>query len=115
MSEAKPWLAHYPPEIADSIAYDEKPLHHFLLDRGKRYKEMKAVHFMGKEFSFGNILSQAKKMASFLQEKGLEKGDRVASMLPNCPQAVITYYGALMAGGVVVQVNPLFKERELTY
>src|SRR5699024_3301285 len=42
-------------------------------------------------------------------------GDRVAVMLPNCPQAVISYYGALMVGGVVVQTNPLYTERELEY
>src|SRR5699024_8124531 len=54
-------------------------------------------------------------LAHFFQEKGLNKGDRVACMLPNSPQSVITYYGALMVGGVVVQVNPLFTERELTH
>src|SRR5699024_7381245 len=46
---------------------------------------------------------------------GLKKGDRVAIMLPNCPQTVISYYGALMAGGIVVLTNPLYKERELEY
>lgn len=115
MDEKKPWLKQYPPEIPTSIVYDEKPLHSFLLESGERHKEKKAVHFMGKDFTFGHILSEAKKMAHFFQSKGLKKGDRVASMLPNCPQAVITYYGALMAGGVVVQVNPLFTERELAY
>lgn len=115
MGEKKPWLKNYPPEIPANIEYDEKPLHQFLLDSGERFKEMKAVHFMGKEFSFGEILSEAKKMASFFQSKGLKKGDRVASMLPNSPQSVVTYYGALMAGGVVVQINPLFTERELSY
>src|SRR5699024_12066976 len=53
--------------------------------------------------------------AHFFQLNGLKKGDRVAIMLPNSPQSVITYYGALMAGGVVVQVNPLYTERELKY
>lgn len=115
MDEKKPWLKQYPPEIPTSIVYDEKPLHSFLLESGEQHKEKKAVHFMGKDFTFGHILSEAKKMAHFFQSKGLKKGDRVASMLPNCPQAVITYYGALMAGGVVVQVNPLFTERELAY
>lgn len=115
MDERKPWLKHYPPEISPSIQYDEKPLHQFLLDSGERFKGLKAVHFMGKEFSFDQILSEAKKLARFFQENGLEKGDRVACMLPNSPQSVITYYGALMAGGVVVQVNPLFTERELAH
>ncbi|MEI3605907.1 long-chain-fatty-acid--CoA ligase [Pseudogracilibacillus sp. SE30717A] len=115
MDKQKPWLQHYPEEIPNSIHYDEKPLYSFLLESGERFKEKKALHFMGKEISFGELLTRTKQMAAFLQSKGLEKGDRVASMLPNCPQSVITYYGALLAGGVVVQVNPLFTERELEY
>src|SRR5699024_2630137 len=81
----------------------------------ERFKEMKALHFMGKETSFGELLLESKKFAHFLQSKGLQKGDRVASMMPNTPQAVIAYYGALLAGGVVVQINPLFTERELKH
>ena len=115
MDTSKLWFKNYPKEIPTSIEYDEKPLHSFLIENGINYKEKKALHFLGKEFSFGEVLSEAKKMAHFLQANGLEKGDRVASMLPNCPQAVVTYYGTLMAGGVVVQVNPLYTERELEY
>src|SRR5690625_7087754 len=54
-------------------------------------------------------------MANYLQSLGLEKGDRVSIMLPNTPQAVVSYYGALMAGGIVVQTNPLYTPRELKY
>ncbi|HLR40768.1 MAG TPA: AMP-binding protein, partial [Virgibacillus sp.] len=74
-----------------------------------------ALHFMGKEISFTDLYFQARKMAGYMQSLGLRKGDRVAVMLPNCPQAVISYYGALMAGAIVVQTNPLYKERELEY
>lgn len=111
----KKWHVHYPDEIPRSISYDEKPLHAFLKEGATRYKEKKALHFMGKEISFAELYLQAKKMASYMQSLGLQKGDRVAVMLPNCPQAVISYYGALMAGAVVVQTNPLYKERELEY
>lgn len=115
MDKEKPWLKSYPKEIPKSIQYDEIPLYNFLLESGKRHKKKKALHFMGKEISFGELLKKAKQMANFLQSIGLKKGDRVASMLPNCPQAVITYYGVMLAGGVVVQVNPLYTERELEY
>src|SRR5690625_7890208 len=70
---------------------------------------------MGTNITYKELLSEAEKMANFFQEKGLKKGDRVAVMLPNTPQGVIAYYGALMAGGIVVQVNPLYTERELSY
>lgn len=111
----QPWLEKYPPEIPKKINYDEKPLHDYLIESALNHADKKALHFLGKELTFKEVLSQAKKTAHYLQQNGLKKGDRVASMLPNSPQAVITYYGALMAGGIVVQVNPLYTERELEY
>ncbi|MFD1039570.1 long-chain-fatty-acid--CoA ligase [Virgibacillus byunsanensis] len=113
--EKKVWHSHYPEEIATSMSYDEQPLHAFLEKSAEKYAEKKAIHFMGKELTFAEVFSQSKKMASYMQSLGLQKGDRVAIMLPNCPQAVISYYGALMAGAIVVQTNPLYKERELEY
>lgn len=113
--EERIWHAHYPKEIPTSVNYDTKPLHQFLSENAKRYKEKKALHFMGKELSFAELYTQAQKLACYFQSLGLEKGDRVAIMLPNCPQAVISYYATLMAGGTVVQTNPLYMERELDY
>ncbi|MFC4556621.1 long-chain-fatty-acid--CoA ligase [Virgibacillus kekensis] len=115
MMEKKRWHTHYPSEIPASVEYDLKPLHSFLENTAERYPEKKALYFMGKELTFSEVHKQAKKMANYMQSLGLRKGDRVAIMLPNCPQAVISYYGALMAGAVVVQTNPLYKERELEY
>lgn len=115
MEQVKKWHKHYPTEIPTSINYDKKPLQDFLIESAKRYKEKKALHFMGKEISFHDLFLKSKKMANYMQSLGLEKGDKVAVMLPNCPQAVISYYATLLAGGVVVQTNPLYKERELEY
>lgn len=115
MKEVKKWQQHYPDEIPTNIAYDKKPLYAFLSEGAKRYKEKKALHFMGKEISYRELYTQAKKMAHYLQSSGLKKGDRVAVMLPNCPQSVISYYATLLAGGIVVQTNPLYKERELEF
>lgn len=115
MEKTIDWKVHYPKEIPTSIDYDEVPLYSFLEDAGEVYKEKKALHFMGKEMNYGELLKETKKFANYLQSLGLKKGDRVAIMLPNCPQAVISYYGTLMAGGIVVQTNPLYTERELEY
>ncbi|HAM79546.1 long-chain-fatty-acid--CoA ligase [Ornithinibacillus bavariensis] len=115
MVEERRWHQHYPKEIPTSLHYDEKPLHHFLEDTALRYKEKKALYFMGKELTYEELCQSAKKFANYLQGLGVVKGDRVAIMLPNSPQAVIGYYGALMAGAVVVQTNPLYTERELEY
>ncbi|WP_110943463.1 long-chain-fatty-acid--CoA ligase [Virgibacillus senegalensis] len=76
---------------------------------------MKALYFMGREMTYEEIYEQAVKVAASLQSLGVNKGDRVAVMLPNTPQAVIGYYAILMAGGIVVQTNPLYQERELEY
>ncbi|TCT25052.1 long-chain acyl-CoA synthetase [Melghiribacillus thermohalophilus] len=113
--EKKVWLDLYPEEIPATIDYDEKPLHEFLIDTASRYPEKKALHFLGREMTYRDLLESSKKMASFLQSLGLEKGERVAIMLPNSPQSIIGYYGALMTGAIVVQTNPLYTERELEY
>ncbi|KKE80485.1 long-chain-fatty-acid--CoA ligase [Oceanobacillus caeni] len=111
----KKWHDHYPSEIPISLSYDEKPLHMFLRESAERYSGDIALHFMGKEMTFTELYLQSKKMASYLQSLDLVKGDKVAIMLPNTPQSVISYYATLMAGGIVVQTNPLYTERELEY
>ncbi|MFD3445378.1 AMP-binding protein [Microbacteriaceae bacterium 4G12] len=111
----KPWLNSYPSEIPHTISYDAKPLHVYLQDTAFQYPEKKALHFLGKDVTFHELYKKARQFANFLQSLGVQKGDRVAVMLPNCPQAVIGYYGVLLTGGVVVQTNPLYTERELAY
>ncbi|GCF73849.1 long-chain-fatty-acid--CoA ligase [Bacillus cereus] len=111
----KPWLQSYPEEIPGTISYDIQPLHGYLEKMAPRYPEKKALHFLGKDVTFSDFHDKVKKFANYLQRLGVEKGDRVAIMLPNCPQSVIGYYGTLLAGGIVVQTNPLYTERELEY
>ncbi|WP_010651090.1 long-chain-fatty-acid--CoA ligase [Oceanobacillus massiliensis] len=115
MDFIRKWHNHYPSEIPPSLHYDKKPLYSYLLESAARYPKKKALHFMGKEISYGELYTLSKKMANYLQSIGVRKGDKVAIMLPNSPQAVISYYGILMAGGIVVQTNPLYTERELEY
>lgn len=115
MRVEKPWLQSYPEEIPGTISYDIQPLHGYLEKIASRYPEKKALHFLGKDVTFSDFHDKVKKFANYLQRLGVEKGDRVAIMLPNCPQSVIGYYGTLLAGGIVVQTNPLYTERELEY
>ncbi|MGI8316851.1 long-chain-fatty-acid--CoA ligase [Halobacillus mangrovi] len=111
----RPWHAHYPPEVPATIEYDKHPLHYYLENSAKKHGEKKALYFMGKELSYKEVYDQSKALANYLQDLGLEKGDRVSIMLPNCPQSVISYYAVLLIGGIVVQTNPLYMERELEY
>src|SRR5690625_4320498 len=115
MTNVQRWLSHYPKEIPVTLDYDERPLHAFLKDSAKTYGEKTALTFMGKTMSFSELYSESKKMAHYMQSLGLKKDDRVAIMLPNCPQGVISYYATLLSGAIVVQTNPLYTERELEY
>ncbi|MCA1057813.1 long-chain-fatty-acid--CoA ligase [Rossellomorea aquimaris] len=115
MTMNKPWLAEYPSEIPKELDLVEKPLQSYLTEAASLYGEKAAIHFMGKEMSYSQLYESALKFANYLKTLGINKGDRVAIMLPNTPQSVIAYYGILFAGGVVVQTNPLYMEREIEY
>ncbi|MEF3352987.1 long-chain fatty acid--CoA ligase [Paenibacillus sp. GYB006] len=112
---AKPWLPYYPTEVAPSFDYPKQNLAQFLISSAGQYPNRPAMYFMGKTIRYKKLLESAYRMANALKSKGLKKGDRVAIMLPNCPQVVIAYYGTLLAGGIVVMTNPLYVERELAY
>ncbi|MFD0960096.1 long-chain-fatty-acid--CoA ligase [Paenibacillus chungangensis] len=111
----RPWLKHYPGEVEPTLVYPGGSIAQFLLDAVNRYPTHPAVHFMGKTLTYRDIHTDAVRLASNLAALGVQKGDRVAIMLPNCPQAVVSYYGVLLSGGIVVQTNPLYVERELQH
>ncbi|RUL51139.1 MULTISPECIES: long-chain-fatty-acid--CoA ligase [Lysinibacillus] len=111
----KVWLSQYPDEIPHSLTYEEVPVQSFLTKAYEKYPNKIAIHFMGRDVTYKELYDASLKFANYLRRLGIEKDDRVAIMLPNCPQAVIAYYGVLFAGGIVVQTNPLYTERELQY
>ncbi|MGO1058901.1 long-chain-fatty-acid--CoA ligase [Planococcus sp. FY231025] len=111
----KPWLAHYPPEIPHTLQYPHMPVQEYLTQAFDQFPDKVAIHFLGKDVSYKELYESSMKFAHYLQKLGIEKGDRVAIMLPNSPQAVISFYGTLYAGGVVVMTNPLYTEREIAY
>ena len=112
----KIWIQSYPPGVPEEIA----PLAHRSLgqlfeDSCARYGDRPAFTSMGKSLTFRQLEAESGKVASWLQGLGLEKGDRVAVMLPNVLQNPVIVYGILRAGLVVVNVNPLYTPRELEY
>jgi long-chain acyl-CoA synthetase len=111
----KPWLKMYPEQIPTTLTYEEKPLQSFLKDSSLEFPDKVSIHFMGKDITFKEVYESSLKFAAYLKKLGIKKGDRVAIMLPNIPQAVISYFGILIAGGTVVQTNPTYTERELEY
>ncbi|SDH75672.1 long-chain-fatty-acid--CoA ligase [Alteribacillus bidgolensis] len=115
MTKEKAWLSHYPNEIPSSIEYEERSLQSYLKEAAETEPDKQALHFMGKNMTYKEVYEKAQRLAYQLQQLEVEKGDRVAIMLANTPQSVICYYGALMAGAVVVQTNPLYVEREIQH
>ncbi|WML45600.1 AMP-binding protein [Neobacillus sp. PS3-40] len=111
----KPWLGLYPDEIPSNLEYSQAPIQNSLEHTAENYPNKIAIHFMGMEITYKKLYETSFNFACYLQALGIEKGDRVAIMLPNTPQSVICYYAVLMAGGIVVQTNPLYMERELEY
>ncbi len=80
----------------------------------RKYRDLPAYRFMGKR-SASAIDDLSRALAAWLQAQGLERGDRVAIMLPNVPQYPVAVAAILRAGLVVVNVNPLYTPRELEH
>jgi long-chain acyl-CoA synthetase len=115
MAEKKTWMAKYPDSISSTISTPEKNLVQILQETTQKYPENHALSFYGRKITYQQLLGLSQGFTSALQQNQIQKGDRVALMLPNCPQYVISYYGTLGAGGIVTQVNPMSVERELEY
>ena len=112
----KIWLASYP----DIVPAELPPLEHaslaeLLEESCARYADRPAFTSMGKSITYRDLGLQTRKIAAWLQSLGLQKGDRVAVMMPNVLQNPIAVYGILRAGLVVVNVNPLYTPRELEH
>jgi long-chain acyl-CoA synthetase len=122
----KPWLKEYDSGVPATIDYPGVPLHQFLLDATSKYPDKPVLYFgnvveplgnalMDATMSYSQLLELTQRFAAALQSLGVEKGDRVAVHLPNCPQFVIAYYATLMIGGIVVATNPQYVAREIKH
>ncbi len=112
---AKPWLKHYPENMPAEVDIPNIPVQQMLKDSVEKYPDNEAISFYTNKMTYREVYQLATMFASALQANGLKKGEPVALMLPNCPQYVISYYGILMAGGIVTQINPMLVGRELTH
>jgi long-chain acyl-CoA synthetase len=112
----RPWLASYPEGVPADIDASHYPSLVALMEESfTRYAERTAYSFMGKDMSYGEVDRLSRSFAAYLQGLGLAKGDRVAVMMPNCPQYPISVAGILRAGLILVNVNPLYTPRELEH
>src|SRR5215210_5782960 len=112
----KPWLAVYESgnvdpetEIFDGSLYD------LFRHAAEEHRGKTALSFYDTTFEFERLQALVEKMAASLAASGVEKGDRVALMLPNCPQYVVSFFATVRLGAIVTQINPMYVEREIEH
>jgi long-chain acyl-CoA synthetase len=108
------WLNNYDSGVRHSLApYPEKTLVDYLDQLAGGHADKPAVLFKGASMSYGQLDAESTAFAVALESMGVRKGDRVALVLPNCPQFLVAEFGAWKAGAIVVPLNPTYSEREI--
>ena len=117
MRTKKPWLKHYPEGTPHLLEFDPRGTLVKLLDESeKKYPDHLAFANFGASIDYTKISQDSRSFAAYLQNVlGLKKGDRIAMMMPNLLQYPVAIFGALRAGLIVVNVNPLYTPRELKH
>ncbi len=105
----------WPKRLPHAITVPATSLWDNLETSARRYPDKAALVFFGRVFSYAEVLQKAERLAAFLQGLGVQKGDRVALNMQNCPQLVIAHFAILRANAVVVPVNPMNRTRELKH
>ena len=115
MASDRPWLRHYDPGVPESIDIPDIPVFQFLEEAARKIPDQPCTVFQDSAVTYRVMDELSDLLAAGLIALGVKPGDRVGLMLPNIPQFVLAYYAILKAGGVVVAVNPAYKQRELSY
>lgn len=116
MTDSRPWLEQYPSGLPANIDTSQYPtLLSFLEEVLKKYKDQTAFINMGKPITYGEADVMSTNLAAYLHSRGLHPGDRIAIMMPNLLQSPIALFGALKAGLIVVNTNPLYTPREMKH
>jgi len=116
MTPDRVWLSSYPEGVPSDIDFSQySSLVGLMEESFTRYAVRTAYSYMGKNISYAQTDTESQALAAYLQSLGLNKGDRVAIMMPNVPQYPVAVAAILRAGYVVVNVNPLYTARELEH
>ncbi len=119
----KPWQKHYDEGVPATIEFPLVPLDRLLTDAAAKHPDHTAAIFgaavgsrvLDAKLTYGQLGGLVNRFAAALQQMGVQKGDRVAIMLPNCPQFIIAAYATWRIGGIVVCCNPLYVAREVEH
>lgn len=111
----RPWFKFWPEGVPQHVNYPEIPLFRLLSDTARRCPNNIAFSYQDRSLTYAELDIATSKLAAYLNEIGIKKGDSAALFLPNSPEFVVGYYGILKAGGIVSPVNPLYKGEELKH
>ena len=116
MTDQRPWLANYPQGIPANIDADAYPNLVAMLDETfQKYRKQTAFYCMGGSITYDQWDKMSRQFGAYLQSRGLSVGDKIALMMPNLLQYPIALVGALRAGLIVVNTNPLYKKKEMLH
>lgn len=115
MKDQNPWINHYDPDVPANLEYPNFTIQDFLERQAKETPGRMALICDEKVISYAELLSSSRNFAEHLVLMGLNPGDRVGICLPNTIEFVISFFGTLMAGGVVAAMNPLYPLPEWQY
>ena len=111
-SDLRPHAAAWPARLPLELVIPDTTLWFNLEVSARRYPDKAAYVFFGQPLSFAELHSQAQALAGWLQAQGVQRGDRVALFLQNCPQFVVAFYAVQRSDAVVVPVNPMNRADE---
>ncbi|MBB1015099.1 AMP-binding protein, partial [Dietzia schimae] len=107
-STGRPWTVHYTPGTTQDLDYGTTTLIDQFDDAVSTYSSRPATEFFGRLTTYADLGRRVRRAAEGLRRLGVDRGDRVAVLLPNCPQGVAVFYAALRIGAIVVEHNPLY-------
>jgi long-chain acyl-CoA synthetase len=109
----KPWLKHYDAHVPSSLRYPKSSIVGLLDASVQEFPDNTCLIFEDFEFSYSELGFLSDRLASGLIRLGIKPGEKVGIVLPNIPQFIITYFGILKAGAIVVAINPQYRSREI--
>jgi len=125
MPAESPWVKYYDEGVPAHLEYPDKPLPWFVENSADKFPNNTAVELIlkylplglkiGYKMTYAQLNDMSNRFAAALQKIGVKKGDKISIMLPNLPQYVIAYFGALKTGAIVVNTNPTYTARELIH
>ena len=112
---SSPWARHYDPGVPLEVQIPRATVTDLLVEAARTAPASTALVFFGKKTSYGHLLDQVRRLARSFLDLGLGPGERLAVLLPNCPQLAMSYHAILAVGGVAVFLNPLLSPKEIAF